>query len=421
MNKSKRIIFLILVSGLLLRFFLFFGFLDNQELFYDDDSLGYVQLAENMKEGRGFSWDEKEPFRPNSFRTPGYPLFLLLNRLLFGSYLPALLVQFLLVAASAYILFLIAESLGSRRIGEIGAAIFLFMPFSVLVSLQFLTQSLFAFVLMLAVWFWLLFLKKRQTRYFLFVSALLPVLALIRPIAIFLYLPFVISLFQSLWTSDKKRTVYLSAFLILIFFLLLSPWLLRNYLLFGEYSLSSIGPYQLYFYEAPPVYAFNHNVSRAEAGELLEREIEKYTHASAFEEYPTFAHSDILSQKGREIIFESPAGLVFLKVIQGFKFFIRDGIRYWLEQRGLGLVLTERAFLFVIFLGMIASLSSFLKKDFPNRPYHFFFILIIFYFAFLTGAMASAGFRFVVEPLFILTGLTGVKQVISMRRSKKIY
>src|SRR3989344_923483 len=337
MGQSKKFIYLILLAGFLFRLFLFFNFLDNPKFFYDDDSFGYVQLAENLKNGRGFSWNEEEPFTPNSFRTPGYPFFLLLNKILFGNYLSALITQSLLVVVSAYILFLLAESLGNKRIGEIGAAIFLFMPFSVLVSLQFLTQTLFTFILMLAVWFWFLFLKKRRNKYFFLASFLLPILALIRPIAIFIYLPFLMSLFIHFWLNKpviKKKIVFYSLFLVLVFFLVLSPWMIRNYVLFGEYSLSSIGAYQLYFYEAPPVYAFNHGLSRAEAGDFLGEEIDKYTMASAFEEYTTFTHSDMLKQKAKEIIFESPSGFVVLKIIQGFKFFVRDGIRS--EERRVG-------------------------------------------------------------------------------------
>jgi len=35
---------------------------------------------------------------------------------------------------------------------------------------------------------------------------------------------------------------------------------------------------------------------------------------------------------------------------------------------------------------------------------------LLFYFSFLTGIMASAGFRFPVEPFFLLVGLNGIKR-----------
>ncbi|MBI2053857.1 MAG: hypothetical protein HYT36_00785 [Candidatus Staskawiczbacteria bacterium] len=57
MNKSKKTIYIILLVGLLARLFLFFNFLDSPAFFYDDDSFDYVQLAENLRVNRIFSWD----------------------------------------------------------------------------------------------------------------------------------------------------------------------------------------------------------------------------------------------------------------------------------------------------------------------------------------------------------------------------
>ena len=407
MDKGKKTIYIILLAGLLIRLFLFFNFLDTPDFFYDDDSFGYIQLAENLRINRIFSWDEEGPFLPNSFRTPGYPFFLLLHKAVFSNYSFALITQFVLVVASAYILFLLAERLGKPKLGELGAAIFLFMPFSIMVSLQFLTQPLFTFVLMLAVWFWVLFLETNHRKHFLSASILLSILALIRPIAVFIYIPFIISFLF----SNRKRFFYYSAILIITFFSVLSPWMLRNYRLFNEFSLSSIAPYQLYFYDAPAVYSFNRGISYAEAREFLEASMNESTQASSFDEYFTYKHSSLLDKKAKEIIFESPAGFLAVRSILGFKFFVRDGIRYWLDKEKFSLILTERIFLFTIFLGMVMSLILFFKKDFQEKAPLLFFFVSIFYFAALTGAVASAGLRFVVEPLFILSGLIGIRYI----------
>src|SRR3989338_7862789 len=83
MNRS---LIIILVAGLLVRLFLFFYFLDEPAFFWDDDSNTYIYTAENMLAGNGFSWDTHPPYIPDAFRTPGYPIFLLLHIVLFGSY-----------------------------------------------------------------------------------------------------------------------------------------------------------------------------------------------------------------------------------------------------------------------------------------------------------------------------------------------
>ena len=185
----NRYLILILGVGLLARLFLFVYFLDVPRAFWDDDTNTYLYTAENIRMGNGFTWDAEPPYRPDAFRTPGYPAFLLLNRIIFGNYEAALIVQSLMVAGIALIIFLLAKELGYKNIGYWAAAVFLAMPFSVQVSLKFLTQSFFAFVLTIAVWFWIKFLKSNANKYLLISSILLPALALIRPNAQFFFFP----------------------------------------------------------------------------------------------------------------------------------------------------------------------------------------------------------------------------------------
>ena len=145
-NRYKKILWFILLAGLLVRVGLWFYFTEHRpDFFMDDDSAGYLQLAENMRLGRGFSWQASEPFEPHSFRTPGYPAFLLVMRTASGHYEAALIAQIFLVTAVAGLIFLIARELGRPKLGLWAAGIFLFMPFSVMVSLRYLTQPLFTF------------------------------------------------------------------------------------------------------------------------------------------------------------------------------------------------------------------------------------------------------------------------------------
>src|SRR3989344_8677822 len=196
-HSKKKILFAILLLGLLVRLGLIVFFDDSHRLFHDADSAEYLALAENLRLGHGFTWDSSTPFYPNSFRTPAYPGFLFLVRFLFGSYKAALVIQSVLIVLSAYFLYLIGREYFSRKIALWSAGIFLFAPFSLNVSVKFLTQTLFLSLLILSIWSWIRFLKNQQNEYFLLTSILLPILALTRPIAQYILPVFILSLAYS--------------------------------------------------------------------------------------------------------------------------------------------------------------------------------------------------------------------------------
>ncbi len=390
---------------------------------YDDDSYGYIQLSQNVLEHRGFSEATHTPYFPNSFRTPGYPMFLLLNKIVFSNYFAALVLQIILSLVIAYMIILIADAYLTIEIGLIASTIFLLMPFSVMAPLRYLTQILFTTLLMIAVWFWLLYLERRRSFFFYTAALLLPLTALVRPIAMFLYAPFLASLF---FLFIKKRVSLRDAFvkgllLILIFFAVLAPWMLRNYKVFGHFQLSSITPAFLYFYEAPAVYAIAHKVSFAEARAFLEQDIARYsggtTYASSSLLFSEFSPlTSVLNERAAHYLFEDKLAFVKARIILFCKFFIRDGIRYWFEDVGRGVServqffssVLERLILLILAVGFFVYLiKAFRRFNVPLMT----LCLVVLYFASLTGVMASAGLRYPAEPIILLLGVAGLKEL----------
>lgn len=443
--SSNRVLLFILISGFLARIFLIVFFQDNRLLFYDADSHEYVALAENIRLGHGFSWDSTEPYRPNSFRTPVYPGFLFLARFLLGSYEAALAIQSFLVVFSAYLLYLIGREYFSHKIALWSAGVFLFMPFSLNVSVKFLTQTLFMFFLTLSVWSWNKFLKGHNKSYFVLTSFLLPIMTLTRPIAQYIPAIFLLSLAYAVYLGQIKLSLgqFLRSvgLMMVIFFLVLSPWLFRNYKLFKSFSVSSIVPYQLYFYELPDIYALAKDVSYQEASGILKKEIDGYSKTDDFGYYMEFAARDILLERSRHYFFQYPVYAAMSRLKNGAKFFLRDGVRYWyndfdktkrtdvnvykiltLKEKNVFpyLVMLERTFLGVLFLGVLASSFRFFREDGAVKLLLAFLILLLLYFSFLTGVMASAGLRFPVEPIFVLVGLAGLHRFAQITKEHKI-
>lgn len=225
-----------------------------------------------------------------------------------------------------------------------------------------------------------------------------------------------------------------------IFLAVSLPWLVRNYKTFGVFELSSIVPYQLYFYELPDTYAMAKGISYHEAGDFLKKEIDDYSNNYDFGRYMEFSSRDVLLERSRHYLSQYPLHAVASRVKNSVKFFLRDGIRYWyndfnrskradidiykimtLKEKNLFpyLVVAERLFLAILSAGMLVSAFYIFKRDAAARLLSMFLFLLLIYFSVLTGIMASAGFRFPVEPFFVLMGLSGIYKLFFLKNDKK--
>ncbi len=402
----------ILILGLLFRVALFFVFHNNAEFTMDDDSGGYLTLAENIRLGNGFSLAVVPPYAPNTFRTPGYPIFLAFHRMITGTYQTALVTQSVLVVISAWIIARIGLLLGHRRAGLWAVGMFLFMPFSIMVSLRYLTQPLFAFLLMLALWWWLLFITTQRTRFLYGTAILLPFIALVRPIAIWLPVPFLLGLLAAWWrmgTLSVRTWLRTAVVTITAFMIIVAPWCYRNYTQIGDYTLSSLRAFQFYYYDLPPVLALVRHTSYDQARAFLEKEIRPYL-VSKPDEYASAA---ILSEHSIRYIKKYPEAALLSRFPLLMNFFVRDGIRYWFEYwEGDALnkkstpfliaVVLERIVLALFTCAAAVTLIKFLRRK--NSALWGVIMLVIAYFALLSGGVSSAGFRFPVEGLILLAG-----------------
>lgn len=429
-TKNGKIILAILLAGLAVRIFLFTHYLGKSDFFYDDDSYGYIQIAENIRLGNGFSWFSSPPFEPDGFRTPLYSLFLLGHRLLFGTYTAALVTQTILSVIIAFWIYLIAKDFLSRPgTGLAASTVFLFMPFSIMVSLNFLTQTVFTFTLTAAVLLWLKFLRNSEAKYFYSCAILLPMCALIRPIAFLIPIPFLASLLIKTRSNHEdflKSYLRRCLFAILIFVGIISPWLLRNYKVFNSFSLSTITYYQLYFYDLSYIYGKVNGISMSEASIFLEDDLDRISglpdRGTNHEYARDFKHSALLKERFFHYLRQAPITAAITRIELMFKFFIRDGIRYWFHyynlREGWGTmapIIIERLILLIIFAGLaITTISGVLSRDWNDALVPITMFLIIGYFDLLTGVMASAGLRYPAEPFILLLGISGIHKILKL-------
>jgi hypothetical protein len=430
----KKVFWIGVVCAVVLRLGLFAYFaLALPSGFFVDDSYGYVQIADNILNGDGFSRDTQEPFLPESFRTPGYPGFLALVKFLTGSFYPASVIQIFLSALTAFFIVKIGSLINRERVSIISALVFLFMPFSILASVQYITQSIFTTVIVGATYAFLKFAVSKRISWLIVSAILLPVAAYIRPIGGYIFVLFILALlaFSVIKKIKWQTVVYGSLLCTAAFFGILAPWMTRNYVEFGRYELSSITPPFLYFYEAPAVLKSSLGISFEEARKILIEKIESKTGIQSSDiAYTNFSEiTDVVQKDAVASILSDPKAFLVTRFELTFSFFTRDGIRYFFEalkapENYIEILayrvpmIVERLVLFMFFAGFVAITASTLWKWRALAVENLLLITITLYFAGLTGSMASAGLRYPAEPFFLLLGTIGLFELCTLAASR---
>ncbi|MFH1820679.1 MAG: glycosyltransferase family 39 protein [Candidatus Nealsonbacteria bacterium] len=168
---------------------------------------------------------------------PGYPFFLTVIYKVFGleNYAAVRIFQILLLAGIGVLVFLIARNFLnlSPLFAFLSSLTLIFWPYLIVWSSLVLTEILFIFLLTLSILFILRFQKNQGFRNSLLSGLTLGLATLIRPEIIFLpiWLFFLWFIFKR-QRQDFKISLKKVVLVIMIFSLVLSPWLIKNAVLF---------------------------------------------------------------------------------------------------------------------------------------------------------------------------------------------
>ncbi len=207
------------------------------QTYLTDDSIQYLTIAENLATRGTYSQSFSAPYSPDLQRTPGYPVFLLLL-----GRLPALIliVQHLLVLGSAWFLYKIAVQLYGPKVASAGTKLYLLQPYPVILASYLLSEVLFIFLLMVAVWGYLRYWQGEGWVALTIGLAALAIATLVRPVALpLLVLAALFSLLHTFRLQDRRWVQFAVAVMVPV--LLLGPWYLRNHAVSGHWTISTMG------------------------------------------------------------------------------------------------------------------------------------------------------------------------------------
>ena len=253
MQKRPGVWFVLLVCLALafrIAFFIYFLLIEGEV--HSPDSHLYLQLANNLAEFFEFSRDAQTPFAPEVFRTPGYPAFLAVLRILgMHSAYWAVFWQEIIYLACVLIFFWYGRALFYQNIIRISVLFMLVEPGGLAYPKEIFTEVLFLPWItsgLLAIGYYLRFFK---IRYLIFAGLLFGAGAMVRPGVI--YLPVVIATVLLVSELKSRKSWWRAGVFLLTFALSLSPWLIRNYYHFGKVFMSGQQSNMLVNFHAPIV------------------------------------------------------------------------------------------------------------------------------------------------------------------------
>ena len=349
----------------------------------------------------------------------------------------------------------IGEALIKKGVGFVaGLLLALDFPTAVYANLL-LTETLFTFLFLFTIYFILKFLKERKRTYLTCSGILLGISALCRPIIQY-FIILMVLVFVVVYRKDIKKGMLNYLIYLLVFLATISPWAFRNYMTYGNFKLSTMGGYNLLFYNAAYLESYQkggHDHLQA-TREEMEAETERIFADRGI--VSPFEKSKLYQEKALKIIFADPGlytkihlmGIAKIFAIPTFPLSERifgvplerkvatavgkgfltenfgkasgDFIRFFI-QNWKALLYLPPLMLYLLFLYLLAGYGSHQivkKKDLVST--FFLFLLIVIYHVFIVGPAGVARFRIPLMPYIDLIAGYGLFQIILLRKKKVI-
>ena len=202
------------------------------------------RIAKSLATGEGFSSPFPSPTGSTAWLMPLYPFFLALIFKLFGIYtiqaaVATLTIHCLISALTCIPLYHIAKKLFTRNIGYITAVAFAFYPPSIWHAINTIWDTtLFTFFSMLLISWLVRPTKQMHIENSIIHGIFIGIIALVNPVIIVYYLFIPVWLYLKSKNHKIRRHKYIGTML-LAAAMILTPWLVRNYIVLGRPMLRS--------------------------------------------------------------------------------------------------------------------------------------------------------------------------------------
>lgn len=225
----KNNLIILFVFSFFLRI-LYLCFFEGLNLNLGEDDEYYYKIASEVAESGLINWNFHD--RPPLLSLIIVPIIKITN-----GHFTLVLIKLLMITLSSItviaLYFLSFEITKNKKISLIVSLIFCFYPYSIFISSRLYTENLAALLICLISFFLVKFFHKRNNKFLIIASIMMGLLSLTR--SSYFYLPFFISILIIFINTNAIKKVALIMKMFLIFFITLSPWIVKNYIQLNDF------------------------------------------------------------------------------------------------------------------------------------------------------------------------------------------
>jgi hypothetical protein len=240
----------IILMALVLRVafpFLVFGLSKDVKVFYDNDTIEYIEPATSLIMSGHF----KTNGIPEIERTPAYPLLLIPGIISGHIELVTIALQIILSCFCVFMVYKIGIFLfDSHEISLLCAGLYAVEPLTIIYCSRLYSETLYVTLLLVFLYFLIRHLKTGAVSDLMLSAVALAATAYVRPISYFLppLIAFALVLWALLGRSLSRRVIVHAGVFFLVSMGIIAVWQARNGIETGYWGFSAISDQNLYFY-----------------------------------------------------------------------------------------------------------------------------------------------------------------------------
>lgn len=370
---------------------------------YANDVLNYGDASEYNTIAKILVEEHKYPDNIflDVYRTPVFPLYISIFYFLFGIKPYLIIISHLVLNLIAIIsIYLLCNKLfGNKTISLFASALYALEPNVIKLVSEFGTETLHATFLIVSFYIFIKGLKDKKFLYIGVSGIIFGITALTRPINLYYYIPLILYILFFPNEKIKMKIKYVLIF-IAFYFLTISPWMFRNYSVYGYFS-TNVFQGNAIMYNAGLTKSYETGLSTDITHKEFLDELTNICETNKIQNQ--FEIEKVKNKLGTDYILGHLGTYIKLHLKGMLLFFISP-----LNNSNYGLLSKIVVFIYLSIIYLFCSIGLYYLIKHIN--YYILIVLFstIFYFCFLTGILGISRYRLPTTAFYLIIASYGL-------------